>query len=91
MVYESNLKEIELHNYLFEKGERSFALGENAYSDMVCNIFFISRASFEIRILSSAGASGIRDDNERLQNANEQRNKHRWWHVFIASGRIHSS
>ena len=34
-IYETNLKKIELHNYLYEKGLRTFTLKENEYSDMV--------------------------------------------------------
>ena len=39
-IYETNLKKIELHNYLYEKGLRSFTMSENEYSDLVCKLIF---------------------------------------------------
>ena len=39
-IYETNSKMIELHNYLHQKGLRSFTLSENEYSDMVTVVYF---------------------------------------------------
>lgn len=33
-IYETNMKKIDLHNYLYGKGMRSFTLGENEYTDL---------------------------------------------------------
>ena len=34
-IFRSNVKLIELHNYLHDKGVKSFRLGVNEYADMV--------------------------------------------------------
>ena len=34
-AYVSNLKTIHIHNYLESRGQKSFTLGDNEYSDMV--------------------------------------------------------
>ena len=34
-IFMQNLKEIELHNYLFEKGMKHYKMGVNEFSDMV--------------------------------------------------------
>ena len=39
-IYETNSKMIELHNYLHQKGLRSFTLSENEYSDMVVTVVY---------------------------------------------------
>ena len=34
-VFRTNLKKIEMHNYLYNKGVKSYKLGINEYADMV--------------------------------------------------------
>lgn len=35
-IFIGNLKRIEMHNYLHDKGVKSYRLGVNEYADMVC-------------------------------------------------------
>ena len=35
MIFSTNLKKIEMHNYLHAKGLKNFRLGVNEYADMV--------------------------------------------------------
>ena len=34
-VFRKNLKTIEMHNYLYSKGDKKYKLGVNEYADMV--------------------------------------------------------
>ena len=35
LIFSTNLKKIEMHNYLHHKGLKNFRLGVNEYADMV--------------------------------------------------------
>ncbi len=35
LIFSTNLKKIEMHNYLHSKGKKSYKLGVNEYADLV--------------------------------------------------------
>ena len=53
-VFISNLKAVHIHNYLESKGQKSFRMGTNEYSDMVKNSSNFSKLvyySFYIQLI----------------------------------------
>ncbi len=46
MIFSTNLKQIEMHNYLYSKGKKTFQLGVNQFSDMVWLPFLIAHSYF---------------------------------------------
>ena len=41
-IFSKNLRKVEIHNYLFAKGKKSYTMRVNEYTDLVRNYFKIS-------------------------------------------------